>query len=218
MPRPHDSPAGPNDNIRQLQIEVLSDQWFTLRRATFEQRGRDGSWATTQREAYDRGNGAVALLHDPQRDTVLLVRQYRLPAHLNDHPDGMLLEAPAGLLDDGEDAEGGLRRELEEEVGHTVGSLRRLFRLYMSPGSVTEHVTFFAGTYGDHTRRDGGGGNADEGEHIDVVELSRADATHMIETGEICDAKTVLLIDRLNASIDSNATIDATIDTCRTRA
>ncbi|HEX7622121.1 MAG TPA: NUDIX domain-containing protein, partial [Anaeromyxobacteraceae bacterium] len=110
--RPHDTPTAPNPAIRNLRVEILSDAWFVLRRATFEQRLDDGSWITARREAYDRGNGAVALLHDAAKDTILLVRQYRLPVHLNDHPDGMLLEAPAGLLDDGEDAEQALRREL----------------------------------------------------------------------------------------------------------
>lgn len=192
--RPHDTPTAPNPAIRNLRVEILSDAWYVLRRATFEQRLDDGSWTTAQREAYDRGNGAVALLHDPARDTILLVRQYRLPVHLNDHPDGMLLEAPAGLLDDDENAEQALRREVEEEVGHRVGPLRRLFRLYMSPGSVTEHLTFFVGNYDGSTRAGDGGGNRTEGEHLHVVEVTLTEAARMIETGQICDAKTVLLI------------------------
>lgn len=172
---------------------MLCDAWFTLRRATFELRQPDGSWLTTQREAYDRGNGAVALLHNPDRDTILLVRQYRLPVHLNDHPDGMLLEAPAGLIDPSEDAEQALRRELAEEVGHEVGPLRRLFQLYMSPGSVTEHVTFFAGTYDAATRTGDGGGDGDN-ELIEIVELTLDDAATMVTDGRICDGKTVILV------------------------
>jgi nudix-type nucleoside diphosphatase (YffH/AdpP family) len=200
MPRPHDTPAGDNPAIRDVRVEVLSDSWYTLRRATFEQRQPDGSWATTQREAYDRGNGVVALLHDPSWSTLLLVRQYRLPVHLNDHPDGMLLEAPAGLLDDGEGAAQALRRELQEEVGHQVDELRELFRLYMSPGSVTEHLTFFTGTYSGATRRGDGGGERHEGEQVTVVELTFDDAAEMVDDGRICDAKTVLLLQwaRLN--------------------
>jgi len=194
MARPHDTPTAPNPAIRDVRVEVLSDAWYVLRRATFEQQLDDGTWITAQREAYDRGNGAVALLHDPSRDTILLVRQYRLPVHLNDHPDGMLLEAPAGLLDDDEDAEQALRRELEEEVGHRVGPLRRLFRLYMSPGSVTEHLTFFVGRYDRSTRAGAGGGEEAEGEHLAIVELALAEAARMIDTGQICDAKTVILI------------------------
>jgi len=192
--RPHDRPTAPNPAIRNLRVEVLSDAWYVLRRATFEQRLDDGSWATVQREAYDRGNGAVALLHDPTRNTILLVRQYRLPVHLNDHPDGMLLEAPAGLLDDGENAEQALRRELEEEVGHRVGPLRQLFRLYMSPGSVTEHLTFFTGAYDEQTRAGAGGGDGVDGEQLAIIELTLDEAVRMIASGQICDAKTVLLI------------------------
>jgi GDP-mannose pyrophosphatase NudK len=177
-----------------MHVDVLSDHWYHLRRATFEQRQPDGSWRTEVREAYDRGNGVAALLHDPERDTVLLVRQYRAPAHLNDHPDGMLLEVPAGLLDDGEGAEDAMRRELEEEVGHRIDSLERLFQLYMSPGSVTEHLTFFAGTYDGGTRTGDGGGAVDEHEVLDVVEITFDEALAMVADGTIVDAKTVLLL------------------------
>jgi nudix-type nucleoside diphosphatase (YffH/AdpP family) len=193
----HDTPAGSNPDVRNLQVEVLSDHWYVLRRATFEHRQPDGSWRSEQREAYDRGNGAVALLHDPERDTILLVRQYRAPAHLNGHTDGMLLEAPAGLLDAGEDATAAMQRELEEEVGHRVTDLTKLWTLYMSPGSVTEHVTFFAGRYSSSTRRSEGGGASHELEQLDVVEMTVADALHGIEAGTIVDAKTVLLVQRL---------------------
>jgi nudix-type nucleoside diphosphatase (YffH/AdpP family) len=195
-PPPHDTPAGPNPDVRNLSVEVLSDNWYTLRLATFEHRQPDGSWAVEQREAYDRGNGVVALLHDPERDTVLLVRQYRAPAHLNGHPDGMVLEAPAGLLDGDERAEDAMRRELEEEVGHDVTDLRRVFRLYMSPGSVTEHLTFFTGTY-TASAGSGGGGVADEGEQIDIVEVTVDDAVAMVADGRIVDAKTVILVQQL---------------------
>jgi nudix-type nucleoside diphosphatase (YffH/AdpP family) len=196
-PRPHDMPAGPNPEVRDVQVEVLADAWYVLRRATFEQRQPDGSWRREQREAYDRGNGVTALLHDPTRDTVLLVRQYRAPAHLNDHPDGNLLELPAGLIDAGEDTAEAIRRELVEEVGHDVTDLTELWRLYMSPGSVTEHVTFFLGTYGEHTRTGDGGGAAHEYEQVHLVELAFDDAMQMITTGEIADAKTVLALQHL---------------------
>lgn len=196
-PRPHDRPAGDNPSVRDMTVDVLADAWYVLRRASFDHLQRDGSWRREQREAYDRGNGAVALLHDPDRDTVLFVRQYRAPAHLNDHADGMLLEAPAGLLDEGEDALTAMRREIEEEVGHRVESLTRLWTLFMSPGSVTEHLTFFTGTYSAATRHGDGGGAADEHEQLDVVEVLVPDAMAMVERGEIVDAKTVLLLQHL---------------------
>jgi nudix-type nucleoside diphosphatase (YffH/AdpP family) len=200
-PRPHDTPGGVNPDIADIEVEVLADAWYVLRRATFRHRLADGSWRREQREAYDRGNGVCALLRDPARDTVLLVRQYRLPAHLNEHPDGMLLELPAGLIDADEhadeDAGEAMRRELVEEVGHDIADLTRLWRLYMSPGSVTEHITFFLGTYGEHTRVHAGGGMDDEHERIEVVELTVDDATAMIVAGEIVDAKTVLALTQL---------------------
>jgi nudix-type nucleoside diphosphatase (YffH/AdpP family) len=190
----HDTPAGDNPEVRNMSVEVLSDQWYTLRLARFDRLHRDGMWRSERREAYDRGNGVVAMLHDPVQDTVILVRQYRAPVHLNDHPDGMLLEAPAGLLDAGEDADEAIRREVEEEVGHRIEGLTRLWRLYMSPGSVTEHVTFYVGRYSSATRRHDGGGLDSEGENIDVFELALDKALAMVDDGRIVDAKTVLLL------------------------
>lgn len=191
--------------MRGIEVEVIADAWYVLRRATFEHRLPDGTWRREQREAYDRGNGVCALLHDPVRGTVLLVRQYRLPAHLNDHPDGMLLELPAGLIDAGEDAAEAIRRELVEEVGHDVTDLRRLWQLYMSPGSVTEHITFFTGTYGEHTRVGDGGGADGEHEQVDIVELTVTDAMRMVDSGDIVDAKTVLALQHLLMTSDRPA-------------
>jgi nudix-type nucleoside diphosphatase (YffH/AdpP family) len=184
-----------NPRVRLRELEVLSDSWYTLRRATFDIQGRDGTWTTQQREAYDRGNGATILLRDPTRDTVLLTRQFRLPAYLNGHPDGMLLEAPAGLLDgDDADAEMAILREAEEETGYRVDSVTRLGEYFMSPGSVTERVAFFTGAYRAEERVSEGGGVAGEGEDIEIVEIAFDEAIAMIERGEIVDAKTVLLL------------------------
>jgi nudix-type nucleoside diphosphatase (YffH/AdpP family) len=184
-----------NPRVRLRDLEVLSDSWYTLRRATFDIQGRDGTWTTQHREAYDRGNGATILLRDESRDTVLLTRQFRLPAYLNGHPDGMLLEAPAGLLDgDDADAEMAIRREAEEETGYRVDSVTRLGEYFMSPGSVTERVAFFTGSYRAEERVSQGGGVAGEGEDIEVLEVALEEAISMIERGEIVDAKTVLLL------------------------
>jgi nudix-type nucleoside diphosphatase (YffH/AdpP family) len=184
-----------NPRVRLRDLEVLSDSWYTLRRATFDIQGRDGTWTTQHREAYDRGNGATILLRDESRDTVLLTRQFRLPAYLNGHPDGMLLEAPAGLLDgDDADAEMAIRREAEEETGYRVDSVTRLGEYFMSPGSVTERVAFFTGSYRAEERVSQGGGVVGEGEDIEVLEVALEEAISMIERGEIVDAKTVLLL------------------------
>ena len=184
-----------NPRVRLREVEVLSDAWYTLRRVTFDIQGRDGTWTTQHREAYDRGNGATILLRDSTRDTVLLTRQFRLPAYLNGHPDGKLLEAPAGLLDaDDASAETAIRREAEEETGYRVQDVTRIGEYFMSPGSVTERVAFFTGSYRAGERVSEGGGVASEGEDIEIVEVTLAEAIAMVERGEIVDAKTVLLL------------------------
>jgi nudix-type nucleoside diphosphatase (YffH/AdpP family) len=191
----HGVHLGHNDRVSNLDIEVLSDHWYVLRKATFDYRHRDGRVTREVREAYDRGNGVTILLHDPAAGTVILTRQFRLPIFLNGHPDGMLIETAAGLLDrPGEDPEEAIRREAEEESGVRVGEVRRLFELFMSPGSVTERVTFFAATYSHDQRVSAGGGKADEGEDIEVVELALDDALAMVERGEIDDGKAVILL------------------------
>ncbi len=187
-----EAPHG-NPRVRVRDVEVLSDAWYVLKRATYDYQGSDGAWTEQKREVYDRGNGATILLRDETRDTVLLTRQFRMPAYLNGHPDGMLLEAPAGLLD-GDDPETAIRREAEEETGYRVGSITRLGEYFMSPGSVTERIAFFTGSYRAGERVSDGGGLAHEGEDIEVVELALAEAIAMIERGEIVDGKTVLLL------------------------
>jgi nudix-type nucleoside diphosphatase (YffH/AdpP family) len=191
----HGVHLGSNDRVTNLEVSVLSDHWYVLRRAEFDFRNRDGTVSHEVREAYDRGNGVTILLYDPTAWTVLLTRQFRLPIYLNGHPDGMLIETVAGLLDEaGEDPEAAIRREAEEESGVRVDAVQRLFRLYMSPGSVTEHVTFYAATYSHEQRVSAGGGVRAEGEDIETVELGLDDALRMVQRGEIDDAKTVLLL------------------------
>ncbi len=186
--------VGSAPHVRLVETRVLSDDWYVLRKTTFDLRRRDGRWTRESREAYDRGNGATVLLHDPERGTVLLTRQFRLPAYVNGHPDGFLVEAPAGLLDD-EDAEAAIRREAEEETGVRVGAVRRLFELFMSPGSVTERVAFFTASYASADRVGRGGGVEGEGEDIEVLELDLREAVAMARRGEIVDAKTLILLD-----------------------
>jgi nudix-type nucleoside diphosphatase (YffH/AdpP family) len=182
-----------NPRVRLRDVTILSDAWYTLKRVTYAFQRSDGTWSEEQREVYDRGNGATILLRDETRDTVLLTRQFRLPAYLNGHPDGMLIETPAGLLD-GDDAETAIRREAEEETGYRVESVVRIGEYFMSPGSVTERVAFFTGSYRAAERVSQGGGVEGEGEDIEVLEVALAEAIAMIERGEIVDAKTVLLL------------------------
>ena len=182
-----------NPAVAVGRVEVTSDGWHVLRRTTFSYRRRDGRQVTQQRETYDRGNGATILLYDPDRRTVLLTRQFRYPAYVNDHADGMLIETAAGLLDD-DAPDVAIRREASEELGVTVGELRHVFDLYMSPGSVTERVHFYVAVYGPSDRLAPGGGLPEEGEDIEVMEIPSDEALAMVGDGRIVDGKTVLLL------------------------
>lgn len=187
------TPPTPNDRICIIDERLLSDNWFTLKTTSFEYLRRDGSWQRQQRETYDRGNGAVLLLFNAQRGTVVLTRQFRFPAYVNGCADGMLVEACAGLLD-GDDPHACIRREAEEETGFIVRSPRKLFEAYMSPGSVTEKLHFFVAEYEEHERVAAGGGDAAEGEDIEVIEMSLAEAMRQVATGAIQDGKTIMLL------------------------
>ncbi|MEU8324218.1 NUDIX domain-containing protein [Nonomuraea sp. NPDC048881] len=182
-----------NPRVRVRDVRLLACNWYVLRTTTFDYQHADGRWSTQQRETYDRGNGATVLLYNPARRTVLLTRQFRYPAYVNGHPDGMLLETAAGLLDD-DAPEEAIRREAAEETGHTVGEVELVFSVYMSPGSVTERLHFYAAPYSAATRTSAGGGVAAEGEDIEVVELDFDHALDLIRRGEIADAKTIMLL------------------------
>jgi nudix-type nucleoside diphosphatase (YffH/AdpP family) len=182
-----------NDRVKLVGVEVLADDWYVLRKVTFDWERDDGTTTRQSREAYDRGNGATILLYDPTAGTVLLTRQFRLPAYVNGHPDGMLVEAPAGLLD-GDDPEAAIRREAEEETGVRVGAVTRLFEVFMSPGSVTERVAFFAAPYTAADRVHDGGGLASDGEDIELLELTLPAALDLVAAGEIVDGKTIMLL------------------------
>ena len=182
-----------NPNVVVRDVELLANGWHVLRRTTLERRRPDGSWTTEQRETYDRGNGATLLLYDADRRTVLLSRQFRFPVYVNGHPDGMLLETAAGLLDD-ESPETAVRREVEEELGVTVGTVEHVFDVWMSPGSVTERLHFFAAPYTAADRTGDRGGVAEEGEDIEVVELTFDESLDMVDDGRIADAKTIMLL------------------------
>ncbi len=178
-------------NIKNIKTEVLSDNWYTLRKVTFDHQMKSGEWVTQSREAYDRGNGAVILLYNSANKTVILTRQFRMPTYLNGNADGMLIEACAGLLD-ADNPEDCIKRETEEETGFKVTDVKKVFEVYMSPGSVTEILYFFVAEYSkDHKVNDGGGV---DNENIEVLELDFQEAMKMIKTGEIKDAKTIMLL------------------------
>ncbi|SIT48052.1 putative NUDIX hydrolase [Paraburkholderia piptadeniae] len=180
------------ERVRIVDVQVLSDDWYVLKKTTFDYQRADGCWQRQSRETYDRGNGATLLLYDPRRRTVVLTRQFRFPAFVNGH-DGMLIETPAGLLEEASPEER-IRAEVEEETGYRVQSVRKIFEAFMSPGSVTEKVFFFVAEYDAGARVGRGGGVVDEGEDIEVLELPLDDALTMVARGEIMDGKTIMLL------------------------
>ena len=187
-----------NPVVRILNTEVLSDNWYTLRKVTYQIQRADGTLQTHSREAYDRGNGATVLLYDLARQSVLLTRQFRLPTFVNGNASGLLIETCAGLLD-ADAPEECIRRELREETGYAVGELHKVFEAYMSPGSVTEILHFFVAEYSAGQRVDDGGG-VDE-EEIEVLDLPFRRALQMVASGEIRDAKTIMLLQYASLNI-----------------
>ena len=181
------------DNIKILKTEVLSDNWYVLKKFTYEYLKKDGTKLTQTREAYDRGNGATVLLYNKEQKTVILTRQFRLPTFVNGNNTGMLIEACAGLLDK-DNAEDCIRRETEEETGYKIADVRKIFEAYMSPGSVTEMLYFFIAEYSRSMKVHEGGGIAHEQENIEVLEIPFEQAMEMINTGEIKDGKTIMLL------------------------
>ena len=182
-----------NNKVKILKTEILSDNWYTLNKVTFEYQKRDGTLETQSREAYDRGNGATILLYNKESKTVILTKQFRLPTYINGNEDGMMIEACAGLLDK-DNPEDCIRKETEEELGYEISDVKKVFEVYMSPGSVTEILYFFIAEYSKSMKVNEGGGLADEQEEIEVLELHIDKALEMIDSGEIKDAKTIMLL------------------------
>ena len=180
------------ERLRIKKVETLADDWYVLKKTTFEIQRRDGSWQQQSRETYDRGNGATILLYNLARRTVVLVRQFRFPAFANGHP-GLLIETPAGLLDEAT-PEDRIKAEVEEETGYRIDRVRKVFEAFMSPGSVTEKLYFFVAEYDSGDKASLGGGKHAEGEDIEVLELSIEDAMKAIESGDIVDGKTIMLL------------------------
>ena len=180
-------------NIRILETKILSDNWYVLKKITYEYTKKDGTILTQSREAYDRGNGATILLYNKERKTIILTRQFRLPTFVNGNETGMLIEACAGLLDK-DNAEDCIRRETEEETGYKIKDVRKIFEAYMSPGSVTEMLYFFIAAYAKEMKVAEGGGVEHEEENIEVLELHIDEAMKMVERGEIKDGKTIMLL------------------------
>lgn len=182
-----------NSKVKNIKREILSDNWYTLNKYTFEYQKPDGSWETQQREAYDRGNGAAILLYNTKKGSVVLTKQFRMPTYVNGNDDGMMIEVCAGLLD-GDNPADCVRKETEEETGYKISNVKKVMQPYMSPGSVTEILYLFVGEYDESMKVSEGGGAENETENIEVLELDFEKAMDMITTGEINDSKTIMLL------------------------
>ncbi len=182
-----------NPNVKIKEAILLSDNWYSLKKIIYDYLKKDGTWETQEREAYDRGNGAVVLLYNKTQQTIILTRQFRISTYLNGSKDGMMIEACAGILEQ-ENPEDSIKRETEEETGYRLKKVEKVMESYMSPGSVTEILYFFIAEYDKEMKVNEGGGVAEEQEEIEVMELDFQKAMGMIKTGEIKDAKTIMLL------------------------
>ena len=178
--------------VRIVDEKILSDDWYSLKKYTFDIQRRNGDWQQQTREVYDRGNGATILLYNRERKTVILTRQFRFPVFMNGH-EGYLIEAAAGLLDN-MDPERRIKAEAEEETGFKISTVQKVFEAYMSPGSVTEKLYFYIAEYDAGDKTSAGGGIEAEGEDIEVLEMPLKDALAAVENGLIVDGKTIMLL------------------------
>ena len=185
-----------NKKVKIVDTKVLSDNWYTLKKITYEYLKNDGTWQMQSREAYDRGNGAAIMLYNTTLKTVILIRQFRMPTFVNGNADGMLIEACAGLLDN-DNPEDCIKRETEEETGYKISHVKKVYETYMSPGSVTELLYLFVAEYCSTMKVNEGGGIDHEQENIEVLEIPFEKAMAMVESGEIKDGKTIMLLQYL---------------------
>ncbi|MFK2820164.1 NUDIX domain-containing protein [Flavobacteriaceae sp. LMIT009] len=182
------------DNLKNIKYNILSEEWATLHRIDYDYQFKDGRWKTISRESYNRGNGTSVLLYNAEKQTVILTKQFRMPAYVNDEQDGMSIEVCAGALDKNEDPETCIIREIEEEVGYRVDEVKKVLECYMSPGAVTEKMYLFVAEYTDEMKVHSGGGLESEDEEIEVLEIPFTEALQMMKQHKIIDAKTQLLL------------------------
>ena len=182
-----------NSFIKNIRKELLSDNWYTLNKFTFDFKLKNGNWVTQVRESYDRGNGAAILLYNTEKQTVILTKQFRMPTYVNGNEDGFMIEVCAGLLDD-DNPEDCIKKEVEEETGYKVSNVKKVMEAYSSPGSVTEVLHYFIAEYSDAMKVSEGGGLASETEDIEVLEMPFLDALQLINNGQIKDAKSIILL------------------------
>ncbi|UMB59554.1 NUDIX domain-containing protein [Lutibacter sp. A80] len=182
-----------NSRVKINSVKNLANDYYKLDKVNFDYKTKDGIWQNQSRECYDRGDGACILLYNPLKKTVILTKQFRMPSYLNENEDGMMLEVCAGLLDK-DDPFTCIKKEAEEETGYKINNPTKVFELYSTPGAVTEKIHYFIAEYNDAMKISEGGGLEEETEEIEVIEFNFEETLNLIKTGEICDAKTVILL------------------------
>jgi len=179
--------------IKNIKKELLSDNWYTLNKYTFDFKLQNGNWVTQIRESYNRGNGAAILLYNKEKGTVILTKQFRFPTYVNKNETGYMIEVCAGLLDD-DNPDDCIKKETEEETGYRINNVQKVMEVYSSPGSVTEMLYYFIAEYSEDMKVSEGGGLESENEDIEVLEVTFNEALEMVSSGEIKDAKTIILL------------------------
>ncbi|NCO62638.1 MAG: NUDIX domain-containing protein [Flavobacteriales bacterium] len=179
--------------IKNIKTELLSKQYYTLNKLTFDYLMSNGTWVTQVRECYNRGDGAGILLYNTEKQTVILTKQFRMPTFINDNKEGFLIEICAGMLDK-DNPEACIIRETEEEVGYKLKEVKKVFEAYSSPGVMTEKMHYFTGEYTDDMKVSKGGGLESEHEDIEVLEMPFTKAIEMLNHGKIQDARTIILL------------------------
>lgn len=182
-----------NSKVKINSIKNLANDHYKLDKVDFDYQTKDGTWQNQSRESYDRGDGACILLYNSSEKKVILTKQFRMPSYLNENEDGMMIEVCAGLLDK-DDPLTCIKKEAEEETGYKINEPKKVFELYSTPGAVTEKIHYFVAEYSKDMKISEGGGLEDESEEIEVLEITFEKAIEMVSTGEICDAKTIILL------------------------
>ncbi len=182
-----------NKKVKINKIENLSNNWYTLDKVDFNFQLKNGTWQNQIRESYDRGDGAAILLYNSIKKTVILTKQFRMPSYLNGNDDGMMIEVCAGLLDK-QDPITCIKNEAEEETGYRISNPKKVFEIYSTPGAVTEKIYYFIAEYSNEMKISEGGGLEEETEEIEVLEFDFEEVLKMIYSGEIKDAKTIILL------------------------
>ncbi|WP_055437346.1 NUDIX domain-containing protein [Lacinutrix algicola] len=181
------------NRIKNRVSKTLHKGWATLSEITFDYKMTAGNWVSKKRESYNRGDGATILLYNKEKQTVILVKQFRISAFLNEDKTGFIIETCAGMLDK-DDPETCVIREVEEETGYRLKEVKKVMEAYSSPGALTEKLYYFVGEYSEGMKVNEGGGLESEKEDIEILEMSFKAALQKIETGEINDAKTIILL------------------------